>query len=103
MGDQSQGRTEHGLVLLSIWGHRLILYYEADSGSWHRLPKMRETHEERRDGRGRIGHRGNGERVSDINVIVSLDVMMTPALVIDGDVKVVGKVPTPEDIEKLLA
>ena len=50
-----------------------------------------------------LGIEATVERVSDINVIVSLDVMMTPALVIDGDVKVVGKVPTPEDIKKLLA
>jgi small redox-active disulfide protein 2 len=50
-----------------------------------------------------LGIEATVERVSDINVIVSLDVMMTPALVIDGDVKVVGKVPTPDDIKKLLA
>lgn len=43
------------------------------------------------------------EKVSDINVITGFGVMMTPALVIDGEVKVVGKVPSPEDIKKLLA
>ena len=43
------------------------------------------------------------EKVSDINVITGFGVMMTPALAIDGEVKVVGKVPSPEDIKKLLA
>ena len=42
------------------------------------------------------------EKVEDINVITSFGVMMTPALVIDGEVKVVGKVASPEEIAKLL-
>ena len=50
-----------------------------------------------------LGIEATVEIYDKINVIVSLNVMMTPALVIDGDVKVVGKVPTPDDIEKLLA
>jgi len=43
------------------------------------------------------------EKVEDINVITGFGVMMTPALAIDGEVKVVGKVPSPEEIKKLLA
>ena len=37
------------------------------------------------------------EKVTDINEITSFGVMMTPALAIDGEVKLVGKVPSPED------
>ena len=36
-----------------------------------------------------------------INEIMKFGVMMTPALVIDGDVKVVGKVPSSEDIKEM--
>jgi len=43
------------------------------------------------------------EKVTDINQIMKFGVMMTPALVIDGQVKVVGKVPAPEEIQTLLA
>jgi small redox-active disulfide protein 2 len=43
------------------------------------------------------------EKVTDINAIMSFGVMMTPALVVDGVVKVVGKVPPVEEIKKLLA
>jgi small redox-active disulfide protein 2 len=43
------------------------------------------------------------EKITDINVITGFGVMMTPALVIDGEVKLVGKVASPEDIAKLLA
>jgi len=42
------------------------------------------------------------EKVTDINRITSFGVMMTPALVVDGEVKLAGKVPSPEEIRKLL-
>ncbi len=43
------------------------------------------------------------EKVTDINEIMKFGVMMTPALAIDGKVKVVGKVPSPDEIKKWLA
>jgi len=43
------------------------------------------------------------EKITDINEIMKFGVMMTPALAIDGQVKVVGKVPSPEQIKQLLA
>ena len=43
------------------------------------------------------------EKITDLNKIMQFGVMMTPALAIDGDVKVVGKVPSPEEIAKLLS
>jgi small redox-active disulfide protein 2 len=42
-------------------------------------------------------------KVTDIMEITSFGVMTTPALAIDGEVKIVGKVPSPEEIAKLLA
>jgi small redox-active disulfide protein 2 len=43
------------------------------------------------------------EKVTDINEIMKFGVMMTPALAVDGQVKVVGKVPDPEAIKAMLA
>ena len=43
------------------------------------------------------------EKVTDINKILAFGVMITPALVVDGVVKAVGKVPSADDIKKLLA
>jgi len=43
------------------------------------------------------------EKVSDIQKITSYGVMMTPALVVDGEIKTTGRVPTLADIKKLLA
>ena len=42
------------------------------------------------------------EKVTDINKIMNYGVMTTPALVVDGEVKLVGRVPSPSDIEKLI-
>jgi small redox-active disulfide protein 2 len=43
------------------------------------------------------------EKVTEINEIMKFGVMMTPALVIDGQVKTVGKVVSTEDIKKMLS
>jgi len=42
------------------------------------------------------------EKVTDINEIMKFGVMMTPALAVDGVVKVVGKVPDAEAIKAML-
>jgi small redox-active disulfide protein 2 len=42
------------------------------------------------------------EKITDIGVITGFGVMMTPALAIDGEVKVVGKVPSADEIKKML-
>jgi small redox-active disulfide protein 2 len=43
------------------------------------------------------------EKVTEINEIMRFGVMTTPALVVDGTVKVAGKVPSVEEIKKMLA
>ncbi len=42
------------------------------------------------------------EKVTDINEIMKFGVMMTPALAVDGTVKVTGKVPSSDEIGKML-
>ena len=43
------------------------------------------------------------EKVTEIAKIMEFGVMMTPGLVVDGDVKVAGKVPTVDEIKKMIA
>ena len=43
------------------------------------------------------------EKVEDIKEIMKFNILMTPGLVIDGEVKAAGRVLSPEDIKKLLA
>ena len=42
------------------------------------------------------------EKVTSALEITKLGVMTTPALVVDGEVKITGRVPTVESIKKLL-
>lgn len=42
-------------------------------------------------------------KVTDITDIMKFGVMMTPALAVNGTVKVVGKVPSVDDIKQLLS
>lgn len=42
------------------------------------------------------------EKVTQINDIMKMGVMITPALAVDGNVKIAGKVVSPEDIKKML-
>jgi small redox-active disulfide protein 2 len=43
------------------------------------------------------------EKVTDINRITAAGIMMTPALAVDGEIKVIGKVPDIEEIKELIS
>ena len=43
------------------------------------------------------------EKVTDINEIMKFGVMMTPGLAVNNEVKVVGKVPSIDEIKKILS
>lgn len=43
------------------------------------------------------------EKVTDINRIMDFGVMLTPALAIDGEVKMVGRVPGVDEIKAILS
>lgn len=42
------------------------------------------------------------EKVTDISKIMSFGVMMTPALAVDGEVKVAGRVPSVEELKQMI-
>jgi len=50
-----------------------------------------------------LGMEAEVQKIEDINEIVRFGVMSTPALAVDGVVKVIGKVASPEEIAALLA
>ena len=41
-------------------------------------------------------------KVEDLQEIINRGIMMTPAIFIDGEAKIVGRVPTSDEIKKLL-
>ncbi|MDH7602919.1 MAG: thioredoxin family protein [Armatimonadota bacterium] len=43
------------------------------------------------------------EKITDISKIMSFGVMMTPALAVDGQVKVAGRVPSLEELKQMIS
>ena len=43
------------------------------------------------------------EKIMDISQIIAFGVMTTPALVVDGEVKLLGMVPSVEELKKMLS
>jgi small redox-active disulfide protein 2 len=66
-------------------------------------PKCKKLAENAEAAAKTLGLQCDIKKVTDINEIMKFGVMMTPALVIDGHVKAVGKVPSPQEIERMLA
>jgi len=56
-----------------------------------------------KDAAGELGIEYELEKVTDINRITAAGIMMTPALAVDGEIKIVGKVPDIEEIKKLIS
>lgn len=66
-------------------------------------PKCQKLEENARQAASELSLDVQVEKVKDLQKIMAFGVMITPALVVDGVVKVAGKVPGIEDIKKMLA
>jgi small redox-active disulfide protein 2 len=65
-------------------------------------PKCQKLTENTEAAAKELGLQYELEKVKDIAQIMAFGVMMTPALAVDGAVKVSGKVPSVDEIKKLL-
>ena len=63
-------------------------------------PKCKKLNELVEEAVNELGVSAEIIKVTDINKIIDYGVMMTPALVIDGDVKVAEKIPEKEGIKR---
>ena len=66
-------------------------------------PKCKKLAETTEEAAKSLGLEYRMEKVTDIHAIMGFGVMMTPALAVDGVVKVSGKVPSTEEIRKILS
>ncbi|TKJ36271.1 MAG: thioredoxin family protein [Planctomycetes bacterium B3_Pla] len=66
-------------------------------------PKCKKLAENAEAAVEQLEHDFEIEKVTDINEITKFGVMITPALVVDGQVKTVGKVPSPDQIKQVLS
>lgn len=65
-------------------------------------PKCQKLAEQTENAAKELGLDYEIEKVTDINEIMAYGVMMTPAMAVDGDVKVSGKIPTIEELQGYL-
>jgi small redox-active disulfide protein 2 len=66
-------------------------------------PKCIKLADATREAATQLGLECEIEKVTDIKRIVAFGVMMTPALAVDGQVKVAGRVPSVDEIKTLIA
>jgi small redox-active disulfide protein 2 len=66
-------------------------------------PKCRKLAETTEEAAKSLGLEYRVEKVTDIQAIMGFGVMTTPALAVDGVVKVSGKVPSAEEMKKILS
>jgi len=65
-------------------------------------PKCKKLAENTETAAKDLGIQYEIEKITDINEIMKFGVMVTPALAVDGQVKLAGKVPSVEEIKNLL-
>jgi len=65
-------------------------------------PKCKKLYEAAEQAAKELGLEYEMEKIDDIDRITEMGVMMTPALAIDGEVKLVGRVPTIENLKEIL-
>ncbi|MCD6156708.1 MAG: TM0996/MTH895 family glutaredoxin-like protein [Candidatus Atribacteria bacterium] len=65
-------------------------------------PKCKSLEENTRKALQELGISANIEKIQDVNKITEYNVMFTPGLVVNGEVKVAGKVPSKEEIKKII-
>ena len=63
-------------------------------------PKCKKVAEVAEKAVKELGVEAEVVKITDINEIMNFGVMMTPALAIDGDVKVSGKMPRLDEVKK---
>lgn len=66
-------------------------------------PKCKKLAAETEKAAKELGIQYEIEKVTEMDKIISFAVMSTPALVVDGVVKVAGRVPSQEELKKLLS
>jgi small redox-active disulfide protein 2 len=65
-------------------------------------PKCKQTEQNVKDAVAETGVDATVEKVTDIMEIVGYGVFGTPAVIVDGEVKSVGKIPAKDDIKAWL-
>lgn len=64
-------------------------------------PKCRTTEKNVRKAVEELGIQAEIVKIEDLQQIIDRGVMLTPAVFIDGEAKIVGRVPSPDELKTL--
>jgi small redox-active disulfide protein 2 len=65
-------------------------------------PKCQKLYDNAKAAAEELGIEYEIDKVTDMGEMMQYGVMITPALVVDGEVKVAGKAPSPAELKSLL-
>lgn len=65
-------------------------------------PKCKKLYEATQQAVKELGIEAEVTKVEDINEIMKFNVMMTPALAVDGAVKAAGRIPRPDELKTMI-
>lgn len=66
-------------------------------------PKCQKLSAAAEEAASRLGIEYELVKVTEVQEIVARGVMMTPGLVVDGEVKATGRIPKPDELDAMLA
>jgi small redox-active disulfide protein 2 len=66
-------------------------------------PKCKKTYENTEQALKDLGVCADLEKVEDLKAIMNFGVMVTPALAIDGEVRLAGKIPSVDEVKKIIS
>ena len=64
--------------------------------------KCKKTEEIVRQAVKELNIKAEISKIEDLQKIIDKGIMMTPAVAIDGEIKILGRVPTTQDVKKIL-
>ena len=64
--------------------------------------KCKKTEEIVRQAVNELNIKAEISKIEDLQKIIDKGIMMTPAVAIDGEIKILGRVPSTQDVKKIL-
>jgi len=98
-GDKAESLAVANMAMANLWKNSNMKKIQILGTG---CPKCKKLAENAEVAAKELGIEYSIEKVTEINKIMKFGVMVTPALAIDGQVKTVGKVVSPDEIKKML-
>jgi small redox-active disulfide protein 2 len=66
-------------------------------------PKCKKTYQNAEQALKDLGVCADLEKIEDLRAIMNFGILLTPALAVDGEVKVAGRIPSVDEVKRILS